>query len=54
VLAKTLPEEDGGDELTVQSNLTPLKNLGQMPAPGSQAISSPQNGSSTPIPEIKQ
>lgn len=52
---ENLPEIDGADELTVQSNLTPLEDLAAVIA-GRQPSALPgrQNGSPTPIPEIRQ
>jgi HK97 family phage portal protein len=60
---ENLPRMPGGDDLTVQSNLIPVSDLGliaRMPRekpvePGAAIVPpSPQNGSSAPIAEIKQ
>lgn len=45
---------DGGDDITVQSNLVLAKLLEEIGVLVSRRQISPQNGSSTPIPEIKQ
>ena len=52
---ENLPEMDGGDELTVQSNLLPIEDLAAaITARQPSALPGRQNGSAVPIPEIRQ